>query len=126
MLNQWEAFRLMTISGLLTTACVIFFIFPTLKQKSKTTSNGSQNVASNEKTTLGNQINPRFFLGVNFSVIFVGMFLVVLPCIGVLHLTGSLVAILTLATLAVLGLLYSSKKGDLGWLESFVNKDNKG
>jgi NADH:ubiquinone oxidoreductase subunit 3 (subunit A) len=125
MLNQWEAFRLMTISGLLTTACVILFIFPMLRHKQNSLSDDPTK-ASNERTTLGSQINPRFFLGVNFSVIFVGMFLILLPCIGVLHLTGSLIAILSLALLAVLGLLYSSKKGDLGWLESFVNKENKG
>ena len=121
MLNQWEAFRLMTISGLLTTSCVILFIFPILRQKQKLTSEAT----SNEQTTLGNQINPRFFLGVNFSVIFVGMILILLPCIGILHMSGALIAILSLVLLVVLGLFYSSKKGDLGWLESYVQKENK-
>ncbi len=117
MLNQWEIYRLMSISGLIITACIVFFIFPNLVRKKKPVAEiSSSTTSSNEVSQLGKQINPRFFLAVNFSLIFMGMFLILLPCVGILRHAGPLLCTLFITGLAALGLFYSTRKGDLGWL----------
>ena len=53
------------------------------------------------------------------------------PCATTLHsdnqegLMKGLISIVTLAGFAVLGLLYSVRKGDMGWLSSFNNETSK-
>ena len=75
---------------------------------------------------LGRRINTRFFLGINAALILVTLVLALVPCVGMLQAgfgkaaqLKSLAAIVTLASFALLGLLYSAKKGDLSWLKTF-------
>lgn len=74
--------------------------------------------------SLGRRINTRFFLGANAAMILIVFPLALIPCVGTLSSAGStaggrgLVAIVTLALFAALGLLYAARKGDLDWLKS--------
>ncbi len=79
------------------------------------------------QTILGQRINIRFFLAVNASLMLMTLALELIPCTAVLHsekdadLWQCLLAIVTLAGFAVLGLLYAVRKGDMSWLTSFRN-----
>jgi NADH:ubiquinone oxidoreductase subunit 3 (subunit A) len=75
---------------------------------------------------LRKKINARFFLGVNASLILMAIALILIPCTGMLQQATDrgtffrcLIAIVSLATFCGLGLLYSSRKGDLSWVHSF-------
>jgi hypothetical protein len=75
---------------------------------------------------LGSRINARFFLGVNASLLLIALALALIPCAGSLRVDAdqtvylrSLIAIISLAAFAGLGLLYASRKGDLSWVGSF-------
>lgn len=85
------------------------------------------------RTALGRRINARFFLGVNVSLILMALLLALIPCIGALkggegsaHLMHALVAVVSLAAFAGLGLLYSAKKGDLSWLKTYQDRPEEG
>jgi NADH:ubiquinone oxidoreductase subunit 3 (subunit A) len=75
---------------------------------------------------LRKKINARFFLGVNAALILMAIALILIPCTGMLQQATDrgtffrcLIAIVSLATFCGLGLLYSSRKGDLSWVQSF-------
>jgi hypothetical protein len=78
-----------------------------------------------EPTALGRRVNTRFFLGANAALILITLALALIPCVGTLQGTSShqvlfrgLIALVSIAALAGLGLLYSARKGDLDWLSS--------
>jgi NADH:ubiquinone oxidoreductase subunit 3 (subunit A) len=78
------------------------------------------------RTELGQKINARFFLAANASLVLIALMLVLVPCVGMLQpgtdhegLLRGLTAIVSIAAFAALGLLYSARKSDLGWLESY-------
>lgn len=77
------------------------------------------------RTILGQRINVRFFLAANAALILITMALALIPCATTLQtenrdgLIKGLISIVTIAGFAVLGLLYSVRKGDMGWLSSF-------
>ena len=69
--------------------------------------------------------NPRFFLGANATVALIALILAIVPCISTLNpRSGSgvfwsgFVLVLSVSGLAMVGLLYAVKKGDLSWLKS--------
>lgn len=75
---------------------------------------------------LGQKLNARFFLAANAALVLITLMLALIPCVGMLQpgtdheeLLRTLIAIVTLAGLAGLGLLYSARKSDLGWLKSY-------
>lgn len=81
--------------------------------------------ALSSRTLLGSRINARFFLGVNASLLLIALALALIPCAGTLRpentdpvFLRSLIAIISLAAFAGLGLLYASRKGDLSWVSS--------
>lgn len=78
------------------------------------------------QTVLGQKINARFFLAANASLILITLMLILIPCVGMLQpgtdhegLLRGLTAIVSIAGFAALGLLYSARKADLGWLRSY-------
>jgi NADH:ubiquinone oxidoreductase subunit 3 (subunit A) len=86
-------------------------------------------VSSRNQTLLGRRINARFFLGVNAALILITLVMVIIPCIGLLHnglnrdgILRALIAIVSIASFAALGLIYSVRKGDLSWLTCFQNE----
>jgi hypothetical protein len=76
---------------------------------------------------LGRRINARFFLGINATLALIALLLILIPCVGVIRNADgdkqvalrALFAIVSVAGLAGLGLLYSSRKGDLSWIRSY-------
>jgi hypothetical protein len=70
-------------------------------------------------------MNVRFFLAANAALILIALGLELIPCVTTLQtnsiedLLKGLLAIITLAGFAVLGLLYAVRKGDMGWLSSY-------
>lgn len=86
-------------------------------------------VSDRNETLLGQRINARFFLGVNAALVLIALMLILIPFAGQLH--GSmepestfrvLVAIVSIAGFAILGLLYSIRKSDLSWLTRYQKK----
>jgi NADH:ubiquinone oxidoreductase subunit 3 (subunit A) len=83
--------------------------------------------------TLDHRMNTRFFLAANAALVIITLALALVPCIStfapnaVAGSTGSsfkgLIAVVSVATLAALGLLYSARKGDLSWLKTFQSED---
>ena len=81
------------------------------------------------EATLGRRINTRFFLSANAALILIALALVLVPYASVLHAPASgagmplllrgLISVVSLALFAGLGLLYSARKGDLNWLQTF-------
>lgn len=87
-------------------------------------------VPRRDLTSLGSRMNTRVFLGVNAALALMCIFLVLIPCVGVIK-SGSpsdeavraLLVIISLAVIASLGLFYAAKKGDLSWLRSFQKRE---
>jgi hypothetical protein len=78
------------------------------------------------QTLIGRKINARFFLSANAALVLITLMLALVPCAGMLQpgidregLLRGLVAIVSISAFAALGLLYSARKDDLGWLRSF-------
>jgi NADH:ubiquinone oxidoreductase subunit 3 (subunit A) len=99
------------------------------RKKSEPTRKPVQNAATAE--LLRRKINARFFLGVNAALILIAIALILIPCTGMLQQATDrgtffrcLVAIVSLAIFCGLGLLYSSRKGDLSWVQSFQKPKN--
>ncbi len=69
----------------------------------------------------GARMNVRFFLAANAALVLLTLSLILIPCVTALRETASrgLLAIITIASLAGLGLLYCSRKGDLSWLKTY-------
>lgn len=98
------------------------------KRDKSSESKASKKPVKNAATAelLRRKINARFFLGVNAALILMAIALILIPCTGMLQQATDretflkcLVAIVSLATFCGLGLLYSSRKGDLSWVQSF-------
>jgi NADH:ubiquinone oxidoreductase subunit 3 (subunit A) len=83
------------------------------------------------RTILGQRINVRFFLAANAALVLITLALELVPCATTLHsdnregVIKGLIAVVTLAGFSVLGLLYSIRKGDMGWLSSFIVEAQK-
>jgi hypothetical protein len=76
--------------------------------------------------TVGNRVNVRFFLGVNSALVLIALVLATIPTAVAIRasanreeLLRNLFALVSIAGLASLGLLYSVVKGDLSWLKSY-------
>jgi hypothetical protein len=79
-----------------------------------------------DESALGRRMNTRFFLSANAALALIALGLVVIPCAGTLQagetraeVLRGLVAIVSIAGFAAIGLLYAARKGDLDWLRSY-------
>jgi len=82
---------------------------------------------------LGRRLNTRFFLAANSALALIALALALVP--GVVLLSGArqelipgegvraLLLVLSLSVFLLVGLLYSSRKGDLSWVRSFRRED---
>ncbi len=75
---------------------------------------------------LGDRINTRYFLAANSALVLITLMLVLIPCVCALRagneklmVLRGLIAVISVAGFAALGLLYSARKGDLSWLRTF-------
>jgi hypothetical protein len=80
---------------------------------------------------IGRKINARFFLAANAALILIALILILVPCVGTLReskdregVIRGLICLVTIAGFTSLGLLYSARKGDLGWLSTYQKEDS--
>ena len=129
MTSSWDFYYILFLSAILSLcipaslAAISFIFFPKAERRPSVPQN-LKGEKSNQ-TILGQRINIRFFLAVNAALILITLALELIPCATTVQsqnkedLMKGLVSIITLAGFAVLGLLYSVKTGDMGWLSSF-------
>ncbi len=137
--SGWDVYYIVFLSAFLALgipaalAVVSYLVSPQIKGRKQRTLNDFNTVLADatrpNETVLGQKINARFFLAVNAALILITLMVALIPCVGMLQpgtdregLIRGLIAIVSIAIFAALGLLYSARKADLGWLKSF-NKD---
>ena len=83
--------------------------------------------------SVGNRVNVRFFLGVNAALVLIALVLGTIPTAVAIHSSAdkaeairNVFALVSIAGLTALGLLYSVIKGDLSWLKTFQNHSSPG
>lgn len=139
MTSSWDSYYIVFLSAVLSlgipaTLAVISFVFFQRgkgKNKSKNSGNNSFPLTKPNRTVIGQRINVRFFLAANAALILITLALALVPCATTLQLENreglvkGLFALVTISGFAVLGLLYSVRKGDMGWLSSFQTDNYK-
>lgn len=138
MTSSWDSYYIVFLSAVLSLgipaflAMISLVFFPRGKRKSAKTSN--QLVPKASRTALGQRINVRFFLAVNAALVLLTLVLALIPCVTTLQsenhhghqgLMTGLISIVTISGFAVLGLLYSIRKGDMSWLSTYNTEDFK-
>lgn len=128
--SSWDVYYVVFLSALLALGVPAFLAVISFLLSSRPRAGGRDAAArpeapSSSRTLLGSRINARFFLGVNASLLLIALALALIPCAGALGpdktdpvYLRSLIAIISLAAFAGLGLLYASRKGDLSWVSS--------
>jgi NADH:ubiquinone oxidoreductase subunit 3 (subunit A) len=127
--SGWDVYYVVFLSALLALAIpsvlglISYFVVP------KHAAEPPKKAEEAEVTVMAQRVNARFFLAANTALILITLGLVLIPCVGALQPGGShqtygrgLIAIVTVAGFAALGLLYSARKGDLSWLRSFQER----
>jgi len=83
-------------------------------------------LSPNDKTKLGLRLNSRFFLATSSALSLLCLSLLVIPVAVTLQETEThdvilkaLIAVLSVAVIAGLGLFYAERKGDLNWMKTF-------
>lgn len=139
--SGWDVYYIVFLSAFLALgipaalAVVSYLISSQIKGRKQRTLTDFNTVLSDATqanvTALGQKMNARFFLAANAALILITLMLALIPCVGMLQpgtdhegLLRGLIAIVTIAGFAALGLLYSARKSDLGWLKSF-NRGNE-
>jgi drug/metabolite transporter (DMT)-like permease len=130
--SSWDVYYVVFLSALLALgvpAMLGLFSYLVSAERGKSATSqkpqGPVKSAANSEL-LRRKINARFFLGVNAALILMAIGLILIPCTGMLQQATDrgtflkcLLAIVSLASFCGLGLLYSSRKGDLSWVQSF-------
>lgn len=124
--SNWDVYYVVFLSAFLALgipaliAFVAYVVFPRLPMKRTL----DHNLEVNHH--IGQHMNVRFFLGVQAAMLLLALALLLIPCAGTLQpgrsslaLLKGLIAIVSVALFAVLGLLYATRKGDLSWIRSF-------
>jgi NADH:ubiquinone oxidoreductase subunit 3 (subunit A) len=135
MTSSWDSYYIVFLSAILSLcipaslAFISFIFFP--KNKLKDRQYSKLRGGEPNRTILGQRINVRFFLAANAALILITLALELVPCATTVQsenqegLIKGLISIVTLAGFSVLGLLYSIRKGDMGWLSSFNTGGSK-
>jgi NADH:ubiquinone oxidoreductase subunit 3 (subunit A) len=140
--SGWDVYYIVFLSAFLALAipaalaAVSYLVSPKIKGRKQRELKDFNTVLADatepNRTVLGQKINARFFLAVNAAMILITLMLALIPCVGMLQpgtdsdeLLRGLIAIVTIASFAALGLLYSARKSDLSWLRSFHRGDER-
>ncbi len=130
MTNSWDTYYILFLSALLSLGIpaslfiISLLFFPNRKLRKSKSSSPQSNQKLN-KTILGQRINVRFFLAVNAALVLITLAIELIPCSLTLQsqtgdgLVKGVISIVSIAGFAILGLLYSVRKGDMGWLSSY-------
>jgi NADH:ubiquinone oxidoreductase subunit 3 (subunit A) len=132
--SSWDVYYVVFLSavialGIPAALALISRLVSDPRDRRRARAQASESLASSRSSRdqLGHRINARFFMSVNASLALIALTLALIPCVGIvrnsegdrLSALRALFAIVTLAGFAGLGLLYSSRKGDLSWVSSF-------
>jgi NADH:ubiquinone oxidoreductase subunit 3 (subunit A) len=129
MASSWDSYYVVFLSAILSLsipallAVVSFIFFPKYKRVQKKPLPFDASIQN--RTILGQRVNVRFFVAANASLVLMTLALELIPCATTLQednsegLLKGLIAIISLASFSILGLLYAIRKGDMGWLSSF-------
>jgi NADH:ubiquinone oxidoreductase subunit 3 (subunit A) len=127
--SGWEVYYVVFLSAVLALGIplILHLISSVLADRKPSVSLSAQvDSSAGDSSAVGRKINTRFFLSANAALILIALALMLIPCVGALHagadhaaILRTLSAILVVAALAGLGLLYASRKGDLSWLKTF-------
>lgn len=135
--NSWNSYYVVFLSAILSLgipACLALvsnLLFPKNRSNrwhsSEVKSQAAKNLGEGktDQTVSGIRMKVRFFLAANAALILITLALELVPCVTTLNtenregLGKGLVSIVTIAGFAILGLLYSVRKGDMGWLSAF-------
>ena len=133
MASSWDSYYVVFLSAILSLCIPLllggFSLVFLPRKKNKLASNlhgGKPN-----QTVLGQRMNVRFFLAANAALVLITLALELIPCVTTLQtenregLIKGLISIITIAGFAVLGLLYSIRKGDMGWISTFHSEESK-
>lgn len=141
MSKNWDSYYVVFLSGILSLGIpmTLAFISSLFLRKRR---EGEKGITLSKRPTLSDllrgqrpkggldqKINVRFFLAANASLVLIALALELVPCAAVLHsgknelLIKGLISIVTLASFAALGLIYSSRKGNMDWLPSSHFRD---
>jgi NADH:ubiquinone oxidoreductase subunit 3 (subunit A) len=140
MTSSWDSYYVVFLSAILSLgipavlAAISLILFPrnpSINKSRRIEQSKEFEAHKANRTILGQRINVRFFLAANAALILITLALALIPCATTLKsenldgLLKGLVSIITIAGFAVLGLLYSVRKGDMGWLSSFQPDSSK-
>ena len=134
--SGWDVYSIVFVSAFLalgipaSLAMISYLISPQVKGRKPQTAGGYNPALADAThanvTQLGPRMNARFFLSANAALILIALLLILVPCSGMLQpgvgregVIRGLVAIVTVAGFAAIGLLYAARKSDLGWLRSY-------
>ena len=132
-MSSWDSYYIVFLSAILSLAVpgalslISFVFFPGRRWEEKNRI-GTAPSAASSRTILGQRVNVRFFLAANAALVLIALALELIPSATTLQtenrdgLFKGLIAIVSIATFSVLGLLYSVRKGDMGWLSSFQGR----
>ncbi len=141
MASGWEVYYVVFLSAGL--AISIPFVLTLLsglffsgkrKKEEKTIKNPIKRQESKQEnkndTLFRKRLNIRFYLGLNASMILISLALMMVPFVGAFHpwfsnelRLGASFALISVSVFSFVGLLYSIKKGDLSWIETFQRKE---
>lgn len=134
MMSSWDSYYIVFLSALISLAVpgslalISYVFFPKSARRKTALAQDKLSVSSN-RTSLGQRVNVRFFLAANAALVLITLALALIPAATTLqpeHPEGflkGLIAIVSIACFSVLGLLYSVRKGDMGWLSSFSKSE---
>lgn len=135
MIGSWDSYYVVFLSAVISLgipaslALISFVFFP--RSQAKGVKLPKLQGGRPNRTIIGDRINVRFFLAANAALILITLALELIPCATTLQTSNreglyqGLVAIVTIASFAVLGLLYSIRKGDMGWLSTVYMENHK-
>lgn len=128
--SGWERYYVLILSSLLAlgiplSLAVLSQIFsePRHKKQQDQTKNMFVNLDL-KHTQLGKKINTRFFMGAIFAHLLIVLVLILIPCVAIISFYSAQGAVVVVSALALLGVIYSVRKGDLAWLETLRKKEN--
>jgi len=135
MASSWDSYYVVFLSAILSLCIPLLlgggsFLCLLRKGKKNRLVSGLHGGRPNQ-TILGQRMNVRFFLAANAALVLITLALELIPCVTTLQtenregLIKGLISIITIAGFAVLGLLYSIRKGDMGWISTFHTEESK-
>jgi NADH:ubiquinone oxidoreductase subunit 3 (subunit A) len=140
--SGWDVYYIVFLSAFLALAipaalaAVSYLVSPRIRGRKQRALKDFNTVLADSgepnRTVLGQKMNARFFLAANAALILIALMIALIPCVGMLQpgtdsegILRGLIAIVTIASFAALGLLYSARKGDLSWLRSYYRGEER-